>query len=310
MNWMKRFYLMIGFGLVLLIGIVLGTVIQKAYGVGNLLRGVGVPYPTQVLVPLLADSAPGEIPIEFQGEVSLFILAGQSNMVGWAPLPEHQDKDLKIYVFGNDYRWRIALEPVDDPAGQVDRISVDRAAAFGPSLAFASAVRAERPEFVVGLIPCAKSSSAIIEWQRNLSDQSLYGACLKRARAASPMGHFAGILFFQGETDAVNAELYPQFEPYPARWSALFSAFVENMRADLHEPELPVLFAEIGVNPSPEEYLNWELVKEQQRATVLPGAAMIATDDLETMDGLHFTADSYRVIGERFAAAYLALTGE
>ena len=303
---MKPYQFLVLSGLTFLAGLFFGAVIQKAYGLGNLLRGVGVPYPTRTPLP-----TPGleldEIPRDYQGEMALFILAGQSNMVGWAPLPEDQVKDPKIYVFGNDYHWRIAVEPVDDASGQVDDVSADPSAGFGPSLAFASAVRSSRPEMVVGLIPCAKSSSAIIEWQRNLSDQSLYGSCLKQARAASPMGHFAGILFFQGETDAVDANLYPQYQPNPMNWSELFSKFVSNLREDLGEPELPVVFAQIGANTSLDDVPNWELVQAQQHSTRLPMSGMIVTDDLPLLDGLHFTAESYRIIGNRFAEAYLDL---
>jgi hypothetical protein len=305
---MKRFYFLAAIALTLLTGFLLGAVVQREIGIGNLLRGAGLPYPTQTPGgPPPTQPTTLEIPASQQGQMALFILAGQSNMVGWAPIPETQEIDANIYVFGNDYRWRVAAEPVDDPAGQVDPVSLDRAAAFGPSLAFASAIRSQQPEMVIGLIPCAKSASAIIEWQRNLSDQSLYGACLKRAQAASPMGYFAGILFFQGETDAVDATLYPQFKPNPAQWSALFTLCVDAWREDLRDPRLPVVFAQIGANSNPGEGSKWELVQEQQRAVDLPGVAMITTSDLATLDGLHFTTESYRMVGERFAAAYLAL---
>jgi hypothetical protein len=307
---MKRIYLLISLCIILLIGIFMGTVIQKEYGIGNLVRKVGIPYPTQIPLPVTAGPITVEIPREYQGEMSLFILGGQSNMVGWAPVPEHQDIDLMIYVFGNDYRWRVAAEPIDDAYNQVDQVSLDYMAAFGPSLAFASALRSQRPEMVIGLIPCAKNSSAIIEWQPNLSDQTLYGSCLKRARAASPMGQISGILFFQGETDALDVNLHPQFQPNPDDWSALFVNFISTMRADLQEPKLAVVFAQIGANTNPEGAPNWEIVKEQQSKTNLLNTAMITTDDLPLIDGLHFTAPSYRVIGERFAAAYLELVSE
>jgi hypothetical protein len=304
---MKRHYFLMTVGLILLTGIFIGVLIQKYYGIGHLARGIGLPYPMQVSNPLPTEPIPFEIPIDHQGQMALFILAGQSNMVGLAPIPDQQHVDLKIYVFGNDYRWRVAEEPVDNSDGQVDPISLDRVPGFGPSLAFAAAVRAERPEMVIGLIPCAKSSSGIIEWQPSVSDQTLYGSCLKRARAASQMGHFAGILFFQGETDTIDAARFPRFDPHPAEWSALFSMFVNGMREDLQAPELPVVFAQIAANTYPNEVTYWEEVKEQQRSTQLPHTAMITTDDLPLMDDLHFTADSYRIIGERFAAAYLEL---
>jgi hypothetical protein len=45
-------------------------------------------------------------------------------------------------------------------------------------------------------------------------------------------------------------------------------------------------------------------------AVNLPGTAMIVTDDLDYFDGLHFTVESYKVIGRRFADAYWGLVLE
>jgi hypothetical protein len=84
----------------------------------------------------------------------------------------------------------------------------------------------------------------------------------------------------------------------------LFTTFITNLRKDLHEPDLPVVFAQIGATWTPEAFPNWDIVREQQRSTQLPNTAMIVTDDLPLMDGLHFTTDSYRIIGKRFAEAY------
>ena len=95
----------------------------------------------------------------------------------------------------------VADHPIEDAFNQVDMVSENRLAGFGPGMDFAFGSLERHPDIVIGLIPCAKNSSGIIQWQRDLSDQSLYGSCLKRARAASPMGEIAGILFFQGETD-------------------------------------------------------------------------------------------------------------
>ena len=225
-------------------------------------------------------------------------------MVGWASVPEEERVDPRIYVFSNDYRWRVAAEPIDHAFNQVDKISEDQTAAFGPSLAFGLASLDRQPQVVIGLIPCAKDSSGIAQWQRNQSDQSLYGSCLKRARAASTMGQIAGVLFFQGETDAQNPTLDPQPELHPFDWAQLFSAFITDLRQDLDEPDLPVVFAHLGSNPLSADFPNWQIVKEQQSSIGLPMTAMITTDDLPLMDGLHFTTDSYRIIGERFAETY------
>jgi len=291
------------YAVLLLAGMMVGMVVQKYLGLGNILRAVGVPYPTAG-APLPVNVLPVEIPKEYQGEMHLFILAGQSNMVGWAPIPEGEKTDPRIYVFGKDYRWRIADHPIEDAFNQVDMISENRIAGFGAAMDFAFTSLERHPNIVIGLIPCAKNSSAIIQWQRNISDQSLYGSCLKRVRAASLMGQISGLLFFQGEEDAVDPMLYPHPEPHSGDWAQLFSKFISDFRGDVGQTDLPVIFAQIGADPASTEFLNWNMIKEQQASVTLPMTAMITTDDLPLMDGLHFTTDGYTILGKRFADAY------
>jgi hypothetical protein len=213
----------------------------------------------------------------------------------------------RILVFGNDYRWHIAAEPIDVAYNQIDIVSEDSDAGHSPSMAFAHALLEHNPKMVIGLIPCAKGASSIAEWQRHMSDQSLYGSCLKRARAASTVGRFAGLLIIQGEADAMDPIRSPEHSVNPKRWSALFSAFINDFRLDLSEPDLPVVYAQISTNTTPAAFPNWELVKEQQRLTKLSASAMITTDDLTLMDNVHFTTESNQIIGARFAEAYWGL---
>jgi hypothetical protein len=117
-------------------------------------------------------------------------------------------------------------------------------------------------------------------------------------------------LFFQGETDAADPVQYPDPPPHPSEWSELFIAFIIDMRNDLNQPDLPVVFAQIGSTWAPEAYPNWDFIMQQQASLQLPGSAMIITSDLPLQDGIHFTTDSYRMIGRRFAEAYLDLVGQ
>jgi hypothetical protein len=299
----KIIFRLISSGMLLMAGAMVGAITQRYLGMGNILRAVGIPYPTAA-VPVTNVVQVAEIPQAFHGRMRLFILAGQSNMVGWAAIPEGEPTDPRVYVFGKDYRWRLANHPIEDASSQVDMVSENLIAGFGPAMDFAFASLERHPNIAIGLIPCAKNASGIIQWQRDLSDQSLYGSCLKRVRAASPMGEVAGILFFQGETDAIDPLQYPDPPPHPLDWSDLFSNFVTDFRNDLGEPDLPVVFAQIGASWSPDSFPNWSIVREQQASVQLPMSVMIVTDDLLLMDGLHFTTDSYRVIGMRFAEAY------
>jgi hypothetical protein len=292
-------------------GSIFGILFQKYHGAGVLLKRAGVAWFRKPAVrPTLSIPVGTGIPSEFQGKLSLFILAGQSNMSGRGELPASQTVHPRVFMFGNDYRWKPALEPVDSAEEQVDKVSEDAVsdpAGFGPGLSFALRVAEKRPDPVIGLIPCAKGNTTISEWQRSLSDSTLYGSCLKRVRAASPAGKVAGFLFFQGESDALDLNQYPDRVLSPADYATKFSDLVRDLRNDLYSPSLPVVFAQIGSNNAPEAYTNWEVVRGQQRAIQLPCCAMIRTDDLPLRDSEHFTTASYRAIGQRFAAAYLDL---
>jgi len=215
----------------------------------------------------------------------------------------------QVYIFGNDYRWRMPSPPIDNPAEQVDKVSRDPQAGVGSGLSFALALSEKDPQRTIGLIPCAMEETIISQWARDLSDRSLYGSCLKRARAASTMGEVAGLLFFQGETDAADPKAFPNLTPMPTDWASQFSAMVSDFRSDLALPQLPVVFAQIGTTTFPAQSVpNWETVKQQQRSVELPHTSMITTDDLPLQDEVHFTTASYREIGRRFADAYWTLT--
>ena len=256
--------------------------------------------------PALIESI---IPPEFQGKLSLFILAGQSNMSGRGTLlPTTLSENPRIFLFGNDYEWHIAAEPIDNASGQVDRVSQDLDAGFSPGMSFATTLLKHNPNLIIGLIPCAKGGSGIAEWERNLSDKTLYGSCLKRSVAASSKGEIAGMLFFQGEADALKPKPVAKRPLFPYQWANKFSAFVSNFRQDLGLQNLPVVFAQIGSNKAPGLFVNWKPVQQQQKAVKLPSAAMIVTADLPLNDSVHYTTKSYEIIGQRFADAFWQLT--
>lgn len=301
------------FGLVLtlFVGIICGVLLQRTYGAGNLLRTAGLLPARPENTPVPTRTAVG-IPAEFQGNLALFALAGQSNMSGWGPLDPEQELHPRAFLFGNDYLWRLAHEPTDHPEGQVDLVSVDgvRVVGTSPGVAFASKLLNQEPDMAVGLIPCAKGNTTINQWQRSLGDDTLYGSCLKRVAAASTMGHLAAVLFFQGEADAMDPKQDEERVLSAHDYGDRFTQYVNDLRRDLGRPNLPIVYAQIGSHAAPEAFTNWAVVQEQQAAVRLPCVAMITTDDLPLYDGVHYTTESYQRIGERFAAAYIRLMDE
>ncbi|MFK8185345.1 MAG: sialate O-acetylesterase [Phormidesmis sp.] len=289
------------------IGIGLQRYLTTSEQGGELLRRVGLyEYFKGPEVTYEADPQNPTVPSRIQGKLQLYILMGQSNMVGKAPVPEDINPSANIFLFGNDYRWKVATEPTDDGTDQIDMISHDKFAGFGPSFVFAKTLISQNSNQFIGLIPCARSGSSITEWQRNLSDETLYGSCLKRVRAASVMGTVNGILFFQGEADTIDPQQFPELQPDAEAWAEKFATFAYNFRQDIGNPDTPLIYAQLGQPEDLEGLPNWSQVQQQQASIQIPSGAMIETSDLP-MDGIHFTVDSYKVIGQRFADAVLQL---
>jgi hypothetical protein len=274
---------------------------------GNLLSQVGLGYlfPSSNAQVVEAIAQPA-VPVALQGKLKLYVLVGQSNMVGNAAVPKNFKTSANIFTFGNDYRWQVGQEPVDDATGQVDIVSEDLKAGFGPAFTFAKTLVLQDSNQLIGLIPCAKDGSSITDWQQNISDQSLYGSCIKRVRAASAMGTVSGILFFQGEADTIDPRLFPALQPDAEGWAEKFALFAYNFRQDLGNPNLPLVYAQLGQPSDLEGLPNWALVQDQQKNIQIPNGTLIETNDLP-MAGIHFTTESYQVIGQRFADAMVAL---
>jgi hypothetical protein len=289
------------------IGLILGIFLAKGSEVRRIFQSI-VARSQASFLGQTTEISEWIVPQEHQGKLQLFILAGQSNMSGMGDVPKSGVRtNPRIYVFGNDYHWKLAREPVDNPINQVDVVSEDKSAGFSPAMSFATALLEKHPNMAIGLIPCAKGGSSIYEWRRDLNDNMLYGSCLKRVRAASVMGEVAGVLYFQGEIDAVDPKEHPNRTLLPDRWADEFAVLIGDWRRDLNLPQLPVVFAQIGTNTQPERFKNWEIVKQQQRKVQLPFSAMVTTEDLPLKDYVHFTTESYQTIGQRFAEAYIKL---
>ncbi len=294
----------------IVVGFLAGILFQRFFPVGSILAQAGL----RDLLPIprrlpdgphtLADRN-WDVPTEDRGHLVLFVLMGQSNMSGRGKLdsPDVPVPHPQVYVFNKDYRWHLAHEPLGTVPEEVDWIATDGGTGVGPGLSFARSLLEHDPNLRIGLIPCARGTSTIQDWQPDLSQNSLYGSCLRRVNAASAYGKVAAILFSQGEAEATIPEL-------PAGiWGSRFEAIVESMRADLSLPDLPVLFAQLGSFSGDPVPSNWEIVRKQQAGVRLPNVVMIKTDDLPLQPDIHFSTESNVEIGRRFAVEYLKISG-
>jgi hypothetical protein len=251
---------------------------------------------------LVVASAGLATPSMAQPPRAIYLLMGQSNMSGRGVLteiaPGTLDPDDRIQLYGNDGRWRKAAEPLDTAQGQIDKVSSDPDG-VGPGLAFAKAMLKRHPGRPIGLVTCAKGGSAIGEWKPSTERSTLYGSCLARAREAAPFGRIAGILWYQGETDA-------RTEARAQAWAGLFTEMIIQFRSDLGKPDLPVAVVGLGDQPQSGKYAGqfpaWSTVRDSQERLRLDHQVYVSAAGLpRNPDELHLNTDSQVRLGQALA---------
>jgi hypothetical protein len=232
------------------------------------------------------------VPSRAQGipPLDIYLLMGQSNMSGRAPLtglPAFENAS-HVWMFRKG-RFIPAVEPVgQDPAARV-----------GPSLAFANDLYAanHRP---IGLINCALGGTFMSQWSDFDDPKGLYRTCVDQAKLAQINGSIRGILFFQGEYDAWKMETV-------LAWPAKMVALAAMLRQDFANASLPIVITEIGPESSRPE--TQTLISEQGAMTTsITHLAVVSATDLPYLrDNLHLTQASEITLGRRYAVAMLSL---
>lgn len=270
----------------------------------------------------------------------LWALAGQSNMMGGAPLDGAPVAVDGARSLGVDGRWQRAADPLhrlwqssDNALLRVVRVLSyaeldDRSweelvhantardrdepiGGVGPGASFAEEL-VRLTGIPVGLLPCALGGTSLDAWQRRWADgagarfeDSLFGNLVTRARWAGPL---RGVLWYQGEADAT---------PDAARtYGRRFAELVHDVRVAAAQPDLPFLTVQLGtldldnvrsalgIVLSAEGFAGWAAVREAQRlaAETIPGVAVVASADLSLVDGIHLDRASQVTLGKRLAA--------
>ncbi|MCC7499419.1 MAG: sialate O-acetylesterase [Bryobacterales bacterium] len=276
-------------------------------------KGVPAGGPYRVELRVTGTNADGRVGNILVGD--LWILAGQSNMEGTANLVNVTAPHALVHSLDMMDHWLVAEDPLHNMYGAIDRIhqkrrklperltgealakyNAARRKGAGPGLPFA--VEMVRLTGVpVGLIPCADGGSSMDEWSPALKDQggdSLYGGTLRRFRLAG--GQVAGILWWQGESDAFN-------QPAAAAYKEKFRTLINAFRQDFGQPELPVYWVQIGRFTVPDNADFWHKVQEDERIleTEIRHTGMVASIDSDLDDAIHAGTESQKHIGARLA---------
>lgn len=248
------------------------------------------------LGPLQAD----EIDLPSRERFHLFLLVGQSNMAGRGKVSDEDRKPHpRVLMLTKGNTWAPAADPMHFDKPRVVGVGLGRT--FGILVAKAE------PGVTIGLIPCAAGGSPIASWApggyHSQTRSHPYDDALKRARIAMKAGVLKGILWHQGESDATPAKA----DAYEKKLHEL----VARLRKELDAPDVPFIAGQMGVFP--ERPWNDAKKRVDQAHRDLPKrvahTAFVSSDGLTHKgDKVHFSAESYRELGRRYAAAYLKLS--
>ncbi len=222
----------------------------------------------------------------------LYLLIGQSNMAGRGYLtPTNRVPCEGVYKFDGSGVWRAADEPL-----HCDKHS----SGAGLGASFANAMLGDaRPGTAIGLIPCAFGGTSLGLW---MPGEWLYENAVLKARHAMRRGMLKGILWHQGEADCSKGKV--------ATYAKRFEAMIGSMRRDLGCPDVPVVVGELGRFladwPGKDGMAeHFAAVNEQLHSLTgrVAGCACVSSEGLTHRgDTLHFSTESLRVLGERYAA--------
>lgn len=225
----------------------------------------------------------------------VFVLAGQSNMAGRGKVePADTIPDPRILSINKDGELILAKEPLHfyEPG----------MAGLDCGLSFAKTLLSSVPDHIsLLIIPTAVGGSAISQWinDETFREVPLLSNFKKKIAIGKQYGTIKGVLWHQGENDAIKPETIAVFQ---RQLQKLFKIF----RKEIGNKKLPVFLGELGsfsVNN-----LKWQETNEQIRNFVSSDrhAYLIKTDDLNHLgDQVHFDSKGQRLMGRRFAQAYI-----
>lgn len=229
-------------------------------------------------------------------DVWVFLMAGQSNMAGRGFVePLDTISSTRILTINKNNEIILAKEPL--------HFYEPTMAGLDSGMSFARNLIKEVPENVsVLLIPTAVGGSAIGQWigdslHRNVK---LLSNFKQKVVLAKKYGTVKGILWHQGESDASPQGV--------AAYAKSMSILAKEFRSAVGQRNLPIVAGELG-NYSKKEALWMALNRELHNYTKKDkNFAVISAADLDDKgDRVHFNSEGQRMLGLRYAEAYLKI---
>ncbi|MFV0590365.1 MAG: sialate O-acetylesterase [Draconibacterium sp.] len=218
-------------------------------------------------------------------ELDIYLLIGQSNMAGRAAFDENcTDTLTNVFLFvGNpNHEWEGAAVPLNKYSTVRKEIDMQK---LNMGYSFAKTMHEFDPDKPIGLVVNARGGTSIDLW---MPGQELYNEAVKRAKAAMKYGELKGILWHQGESDALKYELY----------MPKLLELVRSLRNDLGNAELPFVAGQLSMDRPARKNFNDMILTLPAN---LANTAVVLSDSTSTIDNTHFDTQSQYLLGVRYA---------
>ena len=225
----------------------------------------------------------------------LFILLGQSNMAGRAPIEDADTTALPLVkLLDADGSFEVARNPLNRYSNIRKGEAMQK---LGPGYYFAKTL-SEQLQDTIYLVVNARGGMALERFMKK-DPAGYYKKTLnriKQALRAYPDMKPEAIIWHQGESNRNDYQNYLSH----------LNKLVTDFRSDLGIPDLLFIAGEIGKwNP---DYSH--IVK---RIATIPDsisyASLVSSEGLTNIDNFHFDSKSQKILGERYAKKYLEISG-
>lgn len=238
------------------------------------------------LVPFLLSEARAQR----DKPLKVFVLAGQSNMVGKrsriGELPRELQGEQKNVLFFDGRKWGPLAAGNTEPEG------------FGPEISFGYRMSREWREPIGIVKHSVGGTNLAVNWSPSIPT-SLYAQMLRKVRAARKERRIeiVGMVWMQGESDGRDPRMAQAY-------AGNLRAFVRRARADLRSPAL--IFVAGRVNPPKQGFPFVDIVRAAQERCKEKNYGFIDCDSLEKgPDNLHYTTRGVVDMGYDFADAII-----
>lgn len=252
----------------------------------------------------------GNADISPNGVFRVFVLMGQSNMVGLAKASNlespHTEKHERIRIWANG-GWEYLVPQ----------------RTFGPEVSLAHQLADHWPDDTIGIIKVASGGTGISafekDWSKERADrtwdgkkgplyQDLINAVTEAKKVSSPK--FSGFVWKQGGADGHRKDTADEY-------FANLQQLITDIRKDVEEPDMPAfvlnyvndetldkLSAEISANKR--AYLGIVLKAQNRAGIEIPNTVTIHHGQLPLVDAVHFNFEGQLTLGKMTADAVKA----